>query len=320
MSADSLCTSHAYDGLMPELPEVERVRRTIERALVGLQVASVTVHRRDVVTGPGDPPGGWGRASEAFRQGPKPRLCKAMLLEGSTIEAVSRHGKQLALFADHGAVGVHLGMTGQLLYRPPGVKLEKPDHVHVQWRLMDAAGSPAGRLVFRDPRRFGGVWAHRSGEELRALRWEPLGPDALEITPERLQERLTPRQPARTARSVRCIKAALLDQQTIAGVGNIYADEALFGAGIRPTRPASQLGRTEASRLAKEIRQTLEAAIEAGGSTLRDYVDGDGAKGSFQSQHRVYGRSGRMCIRCGYPLQTALVAQRTTVWCETCQC
>lgn len=302
---------------MPELPEVEQVRASIARCVLGLRVASVTVHRRDVVVGPDDPQGGWSRAGEGAANRPKPRIPKRLLLEGSEIQDVRRHGKQLGILSEGAAVGVHLGMTGQLLFCPPGQRLIKPDHVHLVWRLTDRSGEAAGRMVFRDPRRFGGVWAHRDPEDLLESRWGALGPDALAIDPGELAERLRPKR-ARAERA-RSVKAALLDQNTLAGVGNIYADEALFRAGVLPIRGVDSLTDAEIALLAESIRKVLAEAVAAGGSTLRDYVDGQGAAGWFQVQHRVYGRSGQKCTQCGKLLLTATVAQRTTVWCGQCQ-
>ncbi len=239
-----------------------------------------------------------------------------MLLEGSEIQQVLRHGKQLGVIGDCGTIGVHLGMTGQFLYRGPGERLAKGDHVHVTWTLVGPRGKSGGRLVFRDPRRFGGIWAYRDQNALRC-RWEALGPDALTIGAGELGERLRPSRATRQV--VRNVKAALLDQSTVAGVGNIYADEALFRSGIRPTRPVDELSDTEIDRLSWAVREVLTEAVESGGSTLRDYVDADGSAGSFQLRHRVYGRGGQMCITCGEPLQSGTVAQRMTVWCPCCQ-
>ena len=302
---------------MPELPEVEQVRRTIASRAVGCRVVGVTVHRRDVVTGPEDPIGGWSRAPADRRDAPKPRVDKRLLLEGSVIEEIGRHGKQLAVFGDRGAAGVHLGMTGQFLFRAPGERLPQTDHVHVTWRLFSADGEPAGRLVFRDPRRFGGVSAHSSRQELVETRWRVLGPDALTVSDAELRAKL--RAKKRTRAPVRNVKSALLDQATLAGVGNIYADEALFRAGVAPTRPVDRLSPEEVDRLGASIREVLDEGVRSGGSTLRDYVDGDGSTGSFQLNHRVYGRCGQMCITCGETLVGDMVAQRTTVWCPRCQ-
>lgn len=294
---------------MPELPEVERVRSELEQSIVGAAFASVTVHRRDTVVIPGDPSGGFARNKRADRPGPTPkRLKPAQLLTGGRCRAVLRHGKQLAMVTDDDrAVLIHLGMTGALLRVIPGARLSQSDHVHVTWRL-DAAGESAGRLVFRDPRRFGGLWGGLSVADVRA-RWSQLGPDALDAR-RGVFESLTGR---------RAIKAALLDQRTLAGVGNIYADEALFRARVRPNRSADSLTPGECDRLAEHVRAVLTEAIEAGGSTLRDYRGSTGSEGAAQRDHRVYGRAGQPCVRCGQFLEVSQVAQRTTVHCPACQ-
>jgi len=211
--------------------------------------------------------------------------------------------------ADGRTLCVHLGMTGQVIYRPLGTPLAKTDHVHAAWELQTKRG--AGVLVFRDPRRFGGLWTFPTLESLRASRWSNLGPDGLVVTGEDLRAGLEG--------SVRAVKAALLDQEVVAGVGNIYADEALFATGIHPARPARSLKADEVTRLADAIRAILQRAVDAGGSTLRDYVDSDGNPGSAQQLHLVYGRGGEPCTRCGRTLTQTTLAQRTTVHCPNCQ-
>lgn len=288
---------------MPELPEVETVRRTLEPLLVGRRVARVDLRRGDIVEGDGS---------------------AAALLEGATIEAIRRHGKQLAIIADHGgrrssaapSVGrvlvVHLGMTGQLVHHAVCPDLQSTTHVHALWTMERGAAmrsEPAGVLVFRDPRRFGGLWP-LSLDALGA-RWSELGPDALAATGEGLGER--------GGESARAVKGVLLDQSVIAGVGNIYADEALFRAGIRPTRRARRVRREEWDALAAAIGGVMRAALEAGGSTVRDYVGGTGERGRAQLGHAVYGRMGEPCVGCGTTLKGGIVAQRTTVWCPRCQ-
>lgn len=280
---------------MPELPEVETIRRELNAGLRGLRVRSVLLRRPEVVTGTRTP--------------------KA-LLRGTTFGEPARHGKQLALVAEPGdesaaAIAVHLGMSGQLLLVRPGEAPARVDHVHVEWILEDSAGGDRGRLLFRDPRRFGGVWTFPTFGALRAARWAELGPDAgAGPVDDRLLEFKS---------SARSVKATLLDQAVIAGVGNIYADEALFEAGIRPTRPMRRLRPKEAVRLSDALRAVLDRAIAARGSTLRDYRTSAGDQGGFQLQHRVYGRAGQPCVRCGAPLQSGVVGQRTTVWCRGCQ-
>ncbi len=273
---------------MPELPEVEHLRRTLERVLPGRRVAAATLHRRDVCE--------WERPLRGAARD------RALLL-GGTFAAPLRHGKQLALVvADGRVLRVHLGMTGQLVMRTGKVL---KDHVHATWTLDDGSV-----LTFRDPRRFGGLAPFPDQSSLRVT-WARLGPDALSISPEELAGAL--------GRTTRAVKAVLLDQGVLAGVGNIYADESLFKARIHPRRPAHRLTSTEVARLTDSIHDTLRRAIEGGGSTLRDYLDGDGRAGDFQNAHLVYGRAGEACGACGQTLRGITLAQRTTVLCARCQ-
>ncbi len=230
---------------------------------------------------------------------------------GEQIERLERHGKELAIVSRSGAsVCVHLGMSGQLWHCPPGERLRRRDHVHCVWHLVKGGGD-RGRLVFRDPRRFGGLWCYTSLDDLTAVRWSRLGPDALRIDTRTLRQVL--------AGSRRSIKTALLDQAVVAGIGNIYADEILFAARIHPQSVASLLPPDRYRRLASEIRRVLAAAVRSGGSTIRDYVDGNGGAGSYARCHRVYGRAGRPCTACGQSLWGTTVAQRATVLCPACQ-
>ena len=268
---------------MPELPEVENVRRKLLPSLIGKSLHSCAVARQDIC----DP---W----------PNHRL------EGATIATLLRHGKQLALVAQDGrAMCVHLGMTGALEVRP--ATAPTAPHTHVTWQIHP----DHALLTFTDPRRFGGLWFFDSVDALRATRWNTLGPDALVATPEEL---LTA---CRT--SSRAIKAALLDQSVIAGVGNIYADEALFASGGAPRRKASRVDLSTWGRIVDNLRAILGSSILAGGSTIRDYRGPDGRPGTAQRTHQVYGRAGHPCNRCQTKLSTAQVGQRTTVWCRTCQ-
>jgi len=326
---------------MPELPEVEHVRRTLESIVVGRKVERVRVVRRDVIATARDPAGGFARnrsARSARRDAAPSRLAGGDLLVGTTIERIDRHGKRLAIIGANGrALDVHLGMTGMVCVVPARGTL--PDHTHILWTLgtteeLDtplpakrhplpqgervrngarehAAGASGVRMVFRDPRRFGGVWICGSIDDLRARRWGELGPDALEIDGAELS--------ARVRGSRRAIKAALLDQSVIAGVGNIYADEALFDAGIHPEAPADGLTRAHLVRLAGAIREVLGRSIDAGGSTIRDFANPEGAAGSYQEHHVVYGRGGKPCVRCRASLVSTSVAQRTTTFCPRCQ-
>lgn len=295
---------------MPELPEVENLRRSILPHLVGQVFERATLHRRDVLVAPGDPVGGFARQPTTSGAPPvRPRRIGAIdLLATCRVLDVHRRGKQLAIIAQPTtgaprALGVQLGMTGTL--RVLASREHAPtDHVHATWHLSDA------RMLFHDPRRFGGLRVFPTLEHLNE-HWSTLGPDALTITPATLAQRL--------AHSRRAIKASLLDQEVLAGVGNIYADEALFDAQIHPERSSQSLAGNEIERLARAIASILSAAVESGGSTLRNYTDALGQPGDFQLQHRAYDRGGQPCPRCGFTLANRLIAQRTTTWCPKCQ-
>jgi formamidopyrimidine-DNA glycosylase len=274
---------------VPELPEVESTRLSLEPGLLGRVVVQAHLRRADICeTGAG-------------------KACSAHdLLEGATIARLTRHGKQLALIAADGrTLVVQLGMSGSLRVLVPGAP-EPRGHVHAVWTLNDGS-----RLIFRDPRRFGGLTAFATLDQLRRMRWSELGPDASRITGAKLR--------SRAGESKRAIKAALLDQAVLAGVGNIYADESLFRAGIRPSRRADRLVRGEYETLAGAIRRTLARAIRDGGSTIRDYANGAGAAGRAQLTHAVYGRAGGACLVCGGALRATRIAQRATVYCPQCQ-
>lgn len=288
---------------MPELPEVEHLRRSLEPALLGRTIVKATLHRRDVAVMPADPQGGFSRSFSDVRPA---RLTRRDLLLDATIDRLERKGKQLAILATDGrAVCVHLGMTGGLLHLPSSSRNRRRDHVHATWWLDDGS-----RLLFRDPRRFGGLWICPTRGCLDE-RWERLGPDALHVTTRALSAALQSRRAP--------IKATLLDQRVLAGVGNIYADEALFRARIRPGRPSPSLAASEIRRLASSIRALLQQAIRAGGSSIRDYRDAQGRRGLQQRRHAVYGRGGEPCVHCGNPLLLEIIAQRTTVSCAHCQ-
>lgn len=288
---------------MPELPEVETLRRSLEPTLLGASIDRVKVNRREVIVAPGDPPGGFSR----HRGETTPtRLRAGDLLRGETVRQLRRHGKQLAIVGgtDHSLL-IHLGMTGQMLVQRPKTRL--PDHAHVVWSITTSSGPR--RLLFRDPRRFGGLWVIRTTEDLER-RWRRLGPDASVVR--------TPELVARLAATRRPLKAALLDQTVVAGLGNIYADESCHLAQIRPDRLTATLEPPEVDRLATSIRTVLKAATRLGGSTLRDYRDAQGRAGDATSRHAVYGRAGQPCPTCGCPLSTSVLAGRTTVWCDRC--
>lgn len=284
---------------MPELPEVEHLRRSLATDLVGASVEEASLLRVDIVRG----------------RRPGHCIVAADLIEGSTVLGLERHGKQLAIVGTEGSgLVVRLGMSGQLRWMPDKASGLPRDHVHARWRLRDAHGR-FRTLEFRDPRRFGGLFPFRSVDDLRSRLWSGLGPDAVLEPVESLSIALMEAGHG----SQRAVKAMLLDQSIVAGVGNIYADEALFAAGIHPQHAARRLDAERWRRLVEALRHTLVASIEAGGSTLRDYVDAGGRRGSFQKTHQVYGRARLPCLRCGETLRSGPVASRTTVWCPNCQ-
>lgn len=292
---------------MPELPEVESLRRSLA-PIVGRRIDRVRVLRRDVVIAPGDPPGGLARARTGAAAAR--RVTGAALLAGARVESLDRRGKQLAVMGDDGrAIIIQLGMTGAVVRTARAGAARsagREAHTHIEWTLDDGAV-----LAFIDPRRFGGVRAGLSTSDVHALWDGTLGPDALTIRSVALRAAL--------ARTDRPIKSALLDQGVLAGVGNIYADEALYAAGVHPGAPAGALTAERVTRLAASIRAVLRRAIAGGGSTLRDYRDANGAPGGFTARHAVYGRGGRPCAACGAMLATGVIAQRTTTWCPVCQ-
>jgi formamidopyrimidine-DNA glycosylase len=226
---------------------------------------------------------------------PGSRTKLAQRLLGRRIESVKRRGKFIVMALDEGTLTVHLGMTGKLL-----IKGETNQHTHGVFTLDD------GMLLYHDPRQFGRIeWSE--GESPRVKR---LGPEPLEISLEEFRVRLK-----RTTR----IKALLLNQAFLAGLGNIYADESLFAAGIHPLTPANKLTAARAEKLYRAIQGILTHAIKLGGSSISDYVNAEGERGWFQMEHRAYGREGEPCVNCGKPIRKILVAQRGTHYCPHCQ-
>jgi formamidopyrimidine-DNA glycosylase len=266
---------------MPELPEVEVTRRQLEPLLVGRTIVGVRT----------------GAPSYFFLTPPR-RLARRLL--GRRVLAVDRVGKYLLARLDDGArFLMHLGMTGQIG--------EAPDDAHTHLRLEFADG---GRTVrFHDVRKFGKVQLLEPGQ--RSPRVDRLGPDALGIAADRLLAATRARRAA--------IKTVLLDQAVVAGIGNIYADEALFAAAIRPTRRAGSVTREECRRLAKAVRRILRQGIQAGGSTISDYRSPEGRPGDYQERHRVYGRTGEPCRRCRTPIRRRVIGQRSSHYCPRCQ-
>ena len=291
---------------MPELPEVERLRLTLLPHLLGATVLKGTLKRRDYCTVVGE--------TGAVQKGP---VSEETLLVGGTINALSRKGKQLAMTTADGRVAViHLGMSGQVLFTV-GTRVPRANHQHVEW-LLRRGDATDGTMVFRDPRRFGGLWSYPSVELLERTAWSKLGPDGLTSPVSHLEGSLRRVAQGGERPSARSIKMALLDQALIAGVGNIYADESLFLAGIRPDRLCRELTPEDVARLARAVRQVLGDAVAKGGSTLKDYRDANGAGGTAQQTHMVYGRGAEACRICGTRLKWSF-QQRTTVFCGVCQ-
>ena len=291
---------------MPELPEVEVTRRQIAPLLVGRTIRNV------VTTAP----------SYFFLTSPA-RLRDR--LRGRSVRRLERLGKYLLARLDSGEwLLLHLGMTGQLfgagaasvrlLASTRGAALAperqldrfRPD-AHTHLRLVFADGGPD--VLFRDARKFGKVQLLADGE--RSPRLERLGADALKATGAELY--------AASRRRRVPVKTLLLDQSVLAGVGNIYADEALFLSRVRPLRPAHRLSRAECGRLARALVQVLRRSIATGGSSISDYVRPDGTDGAYQDERRVYGRSGEPCHRCRAPIRRVVIGQRSSHYCPRCQ-
>lgn len=227
---------------------------------------------------------------------PGNRAQLARRLAGRTITGVRRHGKFILIDLDRGVLTVHLGMTGKLLVDGP-----RTIHSYGVFFL------DSGELIYDDPRQFGSIeWSAEMPERVARLGPDPLSADLDEFIHE-MRRRKSP------------IKSLLLNQRFLRGVGNIYADEALFRAGIRPQTSAAGISKPRALRLYQAIVETLQLAIEHRGSSISDYVDGDGQKGNFQMLHQVYGREGEPCRVCGSPIRRIVLGQRGTHYCPRCQ-
>lgn len=284
---------------MPELPEVETIARGVDKRVRGDRIVEAW----------------FGSHKEPFKTPPSRQ---AKQLSGRRIHSIHRTGKHIVLelgpqpgdpdkspAENDSSIAaqwiVHLGMTGRLLVSSPDVALAK--HTHARLAL------ESGReLRFVDPRRFGRL-------DFRDLNRKPgfAGPGAepLTIQAEQFEKLFRGRKLA--------IKAALLNQKLLAGVGNIYADESLFRAGIRPRKQAGRLTRQELEELRRALKSILEHAIRLGGSSVSDYVDAAGEPGFFQLEHRVYQRTGEPCTKCGLPIKRTVIAGRSTHYCSRCQ-
>ncbi len=266
---------------MPELPEVETIRRQLEPLVVGRTLGEA-----------------W-----AF---PHPKFTPALEAAGATVGGVARRGKYLLLALDGGdrELIVHLGMTGSLRVRPAGDAGDA--YVRAWWALDDGCGSA---LEYRDVRRFGRLAVAEGGRYAGTLAVQ--GPDALDpaFGPDDLWRAL------RSSR--RAVKTQLLSQRPLAGVGNIYADEALWRARIHPA--SRRVTRAQAADLLAALREVMTGSIRYGGTTLTDYRTVEGRPGRNQQRLEVYGQGGLPCPRCGTPLRSATLDARTATWCPTCQ-
>ncbi len=272
---------------MPELPEVETVVRDLRPLLVGRRVASVEASDRPL------------RKLWSAEWGP--------LLTGRQVRDVRRRGKWIVVDLDRDLHLVfHLGMTGQLVVKPA----DEPRQPHTH--LVFGLDRGARQLRFRDIRRFGSATLFRSAEEVRRFFDDAgLGPEPFDLDAKYWRRRL--------AATERNLKAVLLDQRVVAGVGNIYADESLFAARLHPARLGKDLSAAEAGRLRRAVADVLTEAIEKRGSSIRNYVGGSGLRGGYQDAFRVYKRTGKPCPRCGTPVVGTRLAGRATHYCPKCQ-
>lgn len=269
---------------MPELPEVETSRRGIAPWLERQQVIGITVRERRLR---------WPVPEDIDRE-----------LPGKFIRSVRRRAKYLLFDTDGGTLLLHLGMSGSLRIADPAEPPGAHDHV-------DIVAANGKALRFRDPRRFGSLLWTRDPDGHPLLK---------DLGPEPLAEGFDGDYLHRKARGRRVpIKSFIMNSSVVAGVGNIYANEALFAAGIHPRRRAERISRARMERLAGAIRGVLARAIEAGGTTLRDFHGGDGEPGYFSRELLVYGRDDGACSRCAEPLTVAVVGQRSTYYCHRCQ-
>ena len=269
---------------MPELPEVETTRRGLAPHLEGRRITAVTLRRPDLR---------WPIPAEVAER-----------LPGQRIDAVERRAKYLLTHTAAGSALWHLGMSGVMRVLPASAPLGAHDHVDV--------GLDDGRVLrFTDPRRFG------------SLLWQPVGAVhglLAGLGPEPLSEAFSGATLFAASRGKKAaVKVFLMDQAVVVGVGNIYAAEALFEAGIRPTTPAGRVTAERYARLAAAVKRILAYAIERGGTTLRDFLNPDGLPGYFEQELFVYGREGEACKVCGTALKSLRLGQRATVWCPRCQ-
>lgn len=290
---------------MPELPEVETVARGLQAAVAGRRILSVTLRKTDFIDNPAaierELPGRHIVRIERFGKFMLLQLAERVALPASASVIVESAPARDPARAPE-ALLVHLGMTGHLAPHLPEQPLAK--HTHVTFMLDDGR-----ELRYTDARRFGRM-AYLSGSALDA-ELQRFGADPLLISAKEFARGIH----ASKAR----IKALLLDQRVLRGVGNIYADESLWKAKIHPTKVGARLTSTELDALRKELRKILLKAIELRGSSISDFVDAGGVPGDYQQHHKVYGREGQACLRCGAKIKRILVAGRSSHFCPNCQ-
>ncbi len=268
--------------VLPELPEVEIVRKQLSSVWLGRRIERVESVEKNYF----------------FVTSPRTLQTK---LKGRTLCELKRHGKSLIAHLDDGSrLHLHLGMTGQFVSK----RLPQDGHVHLVLYL-----SESQVISFRDVRKFGKVEWLAPGKSSRRL--DKLGPDALTITPGQLLKGLSGRRLV--------IKAALLHQEILAGIGNIYADEILFKAHISPFRISNDLSIDETKRIARAIISILTKAVKSGGSSISDYIQPDGSRGAFQDSHKVYGKTGKPCPQCQTPILRKTIGGRSSHYCKNCQ-
>ncbi|MEZ0392181.1 MAG: bifunctional DNA-formamidopyrimidine glycosylase/DNA-(apurinic or apyrimidinic site) lyase [Pseudobdellovibrionaceae bacterium] len=271
---------------MPELPEVETVKRELAALIADHpRIERFEFLRKDL-------------------RDPMP-IRRLQALCGARILAITRRAKYLLIETEKGGILSHLGMTGTWRVAGPGEELL---HDHIYLYL-----SSGLRLAFRDPRRFGIFETYDLRELNRSPRLKSLGVEPLsdEFSAEYLFKKLKTKKAP--------LKTALMDQKLVVGVGNIYASEALFRAGIKPQKRSDRITKEQAQRLVESIRSVLQESIDKGGSSISDFLGTQGSEGSYQDSHQVYDRKGEMCVICSTPIKHSVMAGRSTYWCPSCQ-
>lgn len=274
---------------MPELPEVETTRRGISPWITGAQISQITVR---------NPSLRW----------PVP-VAELQSLLGKLITRVERRAKYLLLYLDEAVILLHLGMSGSLRVLTPDIESAKHDHIDI---VVETKADGMRVLRLTDPRRFGCCLILEEPVEQHPL-LNNLGPEPLSDAFD--ADYLF----ARSRKRKQAIKNFIMDGQVVVGVGNIYASEALYLAGIRPTIAAGRISRAKSELLVEAIKSVLAKAIEAGGTTLNDFTQSDGKPGYFAQQLQVYGRAGEPCFGCGGEIKSKVIGQRNTYYCTACQ-